>query len=241
MRGLGPFLVPREPSIAGFILISLLLGLVTTRPDPLRVVVASLIYLHLIFTVDRVFYAHRLLDKWSLYGVISNALLFLYTAYEGGLGTLYAIGLVIPLLLTTLIGVRIWGRKDPLVLISGTLMFTLLPLHASSYTGGMTQLSIYTTGIYSLYTVISVLYVEARVGRIGPTLPLALALTSYILLSLAEPIAGTVFIDPLAKTAATWIRRDVIPIEQITSLGKRETLRLFLHTPLFPLAGLLLT
>ncbi len=241
MRGIGPFIIPREPSIAGFILISLLLGIVTTRPDPINVLVASAIYLHLIFTVDRVFYASRLLDKWVIYSITSNTLLFLYTAWVGGLDTLYSVVLVAPLLGITMIGVRIWGRKDPIVLISGTLMFTLLTLHSASYVGGMTLLSIYTAGIYSIYTVISVLYVEARVGRIGPSLPLAMAMAAYILLSINNPLAGTVAIDPLAKTVATWIRRDIIPIDQITSLGKKETIRLLIHTPLFPLAGLLLT
>ena len=241
MRGLGPFITPREPSIAGFILLSLLLGIVTTRPDPTNVLVASAIYLHLIFTVDRVFYASRLLDKWVIYSIASNTLLFLYTAWTGGLDTLYSVVLITPLLVITMMGVRTWGRKDPIILISGTLMFTLLTLHSASYVGGMTILSIYTAGIYSIYTVISVLYVEARVGRVEPTLPLAMALAIYILLSINHPLAGVVAIDPLAKTAASWIRRDVIPIDQISSLGKRETIRLFLHTPLFPLAGLLLT
>ncbi len=235
-----PFTFPKEPSIAGFIVLSYVIGSATTSGiNPYRALILAIAYLHLILTIDFFFYIPSLKRPKSLYALVSNGLIFLLLSLWGGYQSFLGLIPVAILTVSTIFSLRIFGRRNAVTLSLGTAMLTTLTIYTSAFIGNLSLETLEATLLYTIYSVGSVLYVEAKVGRIGDSTPLIFIIPITIYLYLQSPYYPLVTVDLLAKSLTHFIRRDYIDVKDIVGLGKKEFIRMILHTPLIIAASLL--
>jgi len=234
-----PFTIPREPSIAGFVLLSYVIGIATSKNiDPIKTVSIGLIYLHLILTIDFIFYNPSPRRLKSLYSLVSNTSLFIFFSLMDGYESMVALLPTTILFVATMTSLVTLGRLNPTTLSTGTSMLTFLTLYTSASIGEYTLDSLEATILYTLYSVASVLYVESKVGRVDVYIPGAISTALFVGSFLFSPYYPFIFIDLAAKSITHVIRKEVIDVSDITSLGKKELLRILIHTPLIILASL---
>ncbi len=221
---------PAEPSIVGFILFATILGAVSSKEiNYIYFFLLVAIQLNLIFTIDNVYRAKRFFELPTIYALISNGIPYIALSildYD----VLYSFIPLSLLLILTIYSAIEYGREHIFTNLIGTISLGYMVITSSAIVGKITQLTVSTWVVYTFYLVISVLYIEARLGKINDLPPVILANISFIIYYLLNPIYAILSVDLNAKTLTHYISRNYIDKEKITKLGISEMKRLLVFS-----------
>lgn len=219
---------PIEPSIVGFIFLAAILGIFTSGYSTLFGIFITLaISFHLILTIDSIYNRDNIFEISAIYALATNSAIFLILSlqeYE----ILFSIIPSALLTVLTLASKSLLGRNDIITTIVGSMALTSLVLPASAISGDLTFKSFSIWIIYTLYILISILYVESKINRINILIP---PVTTSILIPIFYILNEYYIIllaDPLAKSLNHLILRSYIDPKEITGLGKSEMVRLLI-------------
>ncbi len=223
---------PREPSVAGIMVIGVAASTALSRPGPAEVAAAAgILALHLL-TFDPGFDAARRRDLRALLPVAAlNAAPYAVAALllEPAAGPLAAAAL---LFLAASAAVLVLGPRSPLTYVLGSLVPALPALSIPSALGILTPEAAVFWLLYAIYTTATAAYIESRMPHRefkpwaalaiwAPALPAGLAYDPLLALALAEPTA---------KFALNAAKPSKVPREGIRRLGVLELARLLAFT-----------
>lgn len=227
--------LPREPSVAGMLVVSAASGLIAARPPLEGVVLAvAVLALHLL-TFDS---AMMLVRSGKHIAFLAIALVNgspYIIAYALGSMSAWPLGVASLVLALYFLTAQAMGWNRPQAYIVGAAIPVLPALLLPALTTGTPgEKAIILWLLLTLYSVSTAAYVESRLEfrRFDPRIPLATWIPSWLILAW-DPLLLIALVEPTAKLLANlrWNTR-VKALHEIRELGRRELVRLIVFVAL---------
>ena len=232
---------PREPSAAGMIAFSWIIGVLSASRTMLEglLLAVTAVLVHLL-TFDAILDALRRsrIAALALYVTLNGVPYIVAVASWRDYTLLAALLVALPVLAAYAVLAKRGLLKTPAGYIAGASLLTYTSILAATTAGEPTRLTLLAFTVTMLYTASSTAYVESRlpIRDTSPLLPLGLWMPAIITAALLEPILLLAAIEPTARFIANAVRNTKIDMRSIKRLGLAELVRLATYTMLMTIA-----
>jgi len=229
--------IPREPSVAGMIVVSGLAGLLVSGLNlGLELLIPLTAILLHFFTFDQAFNSLRAKDYNALLVIVLlNTVPYIAGSLLHGLvqvGAVVAVGLAV---IALHIGIaRIYGMNNPYTYISGAAIPVLPALAAPSLAASLSPPVVVLWALLTIYSMTTAAYIETRLRFRNYDKKKPLLIWLPALLGAAYcPYTAVAMIEPTVKLAVNIkSNKKVSSSREIKIMGAKELTRLFIFTAL---------